>query len=473
MTIPRDTLSTARQEPVYPDRFQNQPRRPLSAAEVRDIQQAAERIQNNRPNPAPRPSTPRVVIIFLVSRLGMIPMMLFVVLPQKALELASPAFTNAAQQFLALTSAFMGMMARTAENIAQAFAPIREFAKKVQEGLNQVFQSGMASYQTLQKAIAQFAAKIKLPKGIELALLMKNLHEWARKASDLKQLYQSLANYLGKAFRASKEGAPETLNGLSKVFQTLRKMNAAVERRLEKWAQKVESRLKQVKEAAVEPVQHLIKTAVQEVHQMTMAAFARIQTTVQPVVNLAASMGAAAKAIGEGSFKNIMANIRAATAQVQSAVMSMARGISNIYQQLLVQSILQPFMATMNAAWGRAAAFQQRIQNYITNRYTAILREIREWAKRLASRLESLLGTIQGWAQRKWKQQILPTLKQIPKKAKEIAAIALYHATRFWKTLWSVLVELFWLLAEMGVNFAKMVREAFVEIAAQTSAYRK
>jgi ElaB/YqjD/DUF883 family membrane-anchored ribosome-binding protein len=442
--------------------------RVLSQADVNKLRREVGRIDRISRAPDARPQqaqgSPRVVIVFLVSRLGMIPMFLFVILPRKTMEAAAPI----GNQFLVLTGTFMNLMSRVMENVARAFAPVKNFVNRVQEGIERAVLTGVEVYKALQQELSRIASQIKMPVKLDFAPLMKNLHEWARRATDFKHLYSQLAQYISKAMSGSKEGSPF----LAQVFKVARQFNESVERVLERFGEKIAEKTKQFKEKIVEPVKQFFEAATAAVQEVASATLAHIQTTVQPFINLAVTAGVAAKEFAQGKMQNFVEVVRAIASNVQGAVASIARNVANIYQQLIVQTVVLPMIATLQAGWNRVSATFQKLANHATERFNAILRELKDLVKRLATRLQALFGAIQGWAQRKWKQKWLPTLKQIPKKAKAIWLRISHVVSSFWKAFLAALKELFWLFAEFGLYLYNMMRDIFREVMAQNASWK-
>lgn len=473
MTAPygSDSLGSARQ-PDHPYVHIPAKSAPLPKDKIDSIRAAVAEVDSGRTAPQ-NSSNVKVFVLFIVGRMSVVPVFLFVVFPKKAAEVVGPAVANTGKQLMLLSGTMMNLMARITENIAESFKPLERMATKIQEAITSSIQSSVESYKNLQKTLSKAFAQFSQLFTQGANQISKALAQLTDKAAYLKEFILNFGKLVKNDPLASAGFSNnETLNRLSPFVKMVQFVNQAIESQVENFTQKVQAGIKQVKEKVIEPVKQLAQAAVNQVQESAAAALASIQVATAPYINLAVTAGMAAKGIVEGQLKNFVQMAQSLSSKVQNAVEVASKAIYQAYQQVIVQHLVAPFMASLHAGWSRVATVQQKLWDATSSRVNDIARQLREDVKRLARRLQALFGAIQGWAQRKWKQEWLPALKEVPKKMVAISKLMVRFFIGFWRGLLFVLVELFHLMVALVRNFVQMIKEAFGEVVTQTKSWK-
>lgn len=468
MTTPygSDSLARAGQpDPTYGG--QPATRAPADDAKVRLIRDSVAQMNSGQHAPH-NGSSIRVVVLLIVGRVSVIPVFLFIVCPKKAAEFVGPMVATTGKHITELSGSLMNFMGNLAQKITESFKPFLRFTNKVQEAITNAFQTSVEAYKTLQRTLSEAMAKISAPFKQAANHITKAIANWNNKAAQLKAFLANLGQYL-KSDVSAPRAAPQNPfgNAIVQLLKTAKTFTEKLEKNFEQFVERTQAKLKQVKEKILEPIKKLTETVVKSVQENVAATIAHIQTAAAPIINLSVTAGLAAKGIVEGHLKNIVQMAQSLSAQVQNAAQAVGKAIYQVYQQILVQHLIAPFMASLQAGWSRVATVQEKLWNNITARLNQISRELKEHVERILRSLQAAFGAIKDWTQQKWKQKWLPALKQIPKKALAISKQLLHYTISFWRALLFVFKELLMLFVALGQNFVRMVRRALGEVVVQ------
>lgn len=425
-------------------------------AEIRDFVQSLEHAP-----PARSSKGVRGFVIFVVSRMGMVPLFVFIILPRKLGDMAGPMASMVGKQIMALSAQMSAFMAKTATQLQAIAKPLNQILGGLNKGLGSAFSAASELIHAVQATFKHLTAVARAPFEKTTKFFESIRSDFMQRFTQLKSAFAAL---MTRVFSREAQTANPSFINLSKMFNRL---SEGLKRMTKEGVRFVETRLKRAKELIEKPLKILSEALTREVQKMTAQVAHQIEATFTPVINLVLSASLFAKQWGEGKLSNFAQVITAFSKQASSIVQTIAHNMSRWMDQKILQRIILPLMGSLKAGLSKVAEFQQRLFQISKTRTEEMFRRFQADLKRLTKKIENVFGSIQGWAKRKWKQKILPRLKEVPKLAKQSSQALIRISISLWFWLLKALKYLAQFIRQFGRLMKDMLKEALREVAAQ------
>lgn len=407
----------------------------------------------------------RAMVIFFISRSVMIPMLVFLIIPQRAATAAAPLFAFGAKQLAQLAVQMAAIGRQIGQQMSQPFSLLSRVGSNLADTVRTSIERLAERFQQMSDAFIGGLARLTQPLRQLPELLAQKLDHALHKLLQLAQYPKDLAAALKNAFA----------NRANKLAESMTSPFSRLGKRLADAAQKLRLKVREGLEKGYDRVTAPIRKAYEAVTKaaeaMTAAVVTQLQATAQPVINFFAGLTQFSRELKKGSMRGLKQMMQAVANKVQSAIQRTNHFVARLYHQVLVDKMILPLLAPFQRAWKSGVALKQQIQAKIAKQLNRMRQAALRHYERVMNKVQKAMTSLFDQAKKKWREQLLPRIKKIPQQVKALTFATFRSFITIWRRMLQLFLQIARVIRDILQYLAEMMKEAIAEIMTQSRSH--